>query len=46
MTGDASNVEYGLEALLTHQLFPMLSGHGADEEADDRRREARLGVED
>ncbi|MFD7919751.1 hypothetical protein ACFV3R_11045 [Streptomyces sp. NPDC059740] len=38
VTGDASNVEYGLEALLTHQLFPMLLGHSLDDEPDDPRR--------
>ncbi|MGW6144444.1 hypothetical protein [Streptomyces sp. NPDC055140] len=39
VTGDASNVEYGLEALLTHQLFPMLLEYSPDEEpADPRRR--------
>lgn len=38
VTGDASNVEYGLEELLTHQLFPMLLGHRVDEEPDDPRR--------
>ncbi|MFK0047801.1 hypothetical protein ACIQU4_27700 [Streptomyces sp. NPDC090741] len=43
VTGDASNVEYGLEALLTYQLFPMFLGHSLDEEPDDPRR--RYGAE-
>lgn len=38
VTGDASNVEYGLEALLKHQLFPMFLGHRLDEEPEDPRR--------
>nr|WP_024126855.1 hypothetical protein [Streptomyces sp. F2]AHE39619.1 Hypothetical protein pFRL4_386 [Streptomyces sp. F2] len=38
VTGDASNVEYGLEALLKYQLFPMLLGYSLDEEPDDPRR--------
>ncbi|MGP3953498.1 hypothetical protein [Streptomyces sp. 7N604] len=38
VTGDASNVEYGLEALLKHQLFPMLLGHSLDEAPGDPRR--------
>ncbi|MEV8544430.1 hypothetical protein [Streptomyces sp. NPDC051572] len=38
VTGDALNVEYGLEALLKNQLFPMLLGHSLDEEPDDPRR--------
>ncbi|MEU6352078.1 hypothetical protein ABZ896_22540 [Streptomyces sp. NPDC047072] len=38
VTGDASNIEYGLEALLKHQLLPMFLGYRLDEEPDDPRR--------
>lgn len=44
VTGDASNIESGLEALLKHQLLPMLLGHSLDEEPDDPRR--RYGAQD
>ncbi|MFG2210995.1 hypothetical protein [Streptomyces sp. NPDC048638] len=44
VTGDASNIEYGLEALLKHHLFPVLLGHSLDEEPDDPRR--RYGAQD
>ncbi|MFD6334239.1 hypothetical protein ACFWGI_32290 [Streptomyces niveus] len=38
VTGAASNVEDGVEAILTHQLLPMLLGHSLDEEPGDPRR--------
>ncbi|MFF3730936.1 hypothetical protein ACFYXM_11585 [Streptomyces sp. NPDC002476] len=44
VTGDASNVESGLEELLRYQLLPMLLGHSLDEEPDDPRR--RYGAQD
>jgi hypothetical protein len=44
VTGDASNVESGLEELLRYQLLPMLLGHSLDDEPDDPRR--RYGAQD
>ncbi|WP_424534385.1 hypothetical protein ACOZ38_29345 [Sphaerisporangium viridialbum] len=38
VTGDANNVEGGLEELLEHLLFPLLLGHGLRDEPRESRR--------
>ncbi|WP_410570481.1 hypothetical protein [Amycolatopsis sp. cmx-4-61] len=38
VTGEAANVENGLQALLEHLLFPLLLGHGLYDQPRDPRR--------